>query len=69
MRIPVSSSNLRSVGYNPMTSTLEVEFHTGSVYEYDRVPGHVHVGLMGASSKGEYFHDNIRDRYPTRRLA
>lgn len=69
MRIPVISSNLRSVGYDPVTSTLEVEFHTGSVYEYRRVPAQVHDGLMRAGSKGEYFHDNIRDRYPTRRVA
>ncbi len=65
----MSSSNLRSVGYDPVTSTLEVEFHTGGVYEYRRVPVQVHDGLMRAGSKGEYFHDNIRDRDPTRRVA
>lgn len=69
MRIPVQSSNLKTVGYDPTSSTLEVEFHSGSVYEYRRVPVQLHVGLMSAPSKGEYFQAHIRDKYPTRRIS
>jgi KTSC domain len=31
-RQPVSSSNLKSVGYDPRSRTLEIEFHNGGVY-------------------------------------
>ena len=54
-RVPVSSSNLRSVGYDPSTSTLEVEFNSRSVYQYYGVPQTVHTGLMQAASHGQYF--------------
>lgn len=51
----MSSSNIASVGYDPASNTLEVEFHSGSVYQYFRVPSSVHDGLMSAPSKGGYF--------------
>ena len=55
-RQPVSSSNLRSVGYDPETKTLEVEFQNGSVYQYFNVPNNVYRELMAAPSHGRYFH-------------
>lgn len=61
--IPVSSSNLASVGYDSTTRTLRVEFKSGAVYEYSDVPEAAYQGLMDASSKGSYFHQNIKDRY------
>ncbi len=65
-RQSVSSSNLRSVGHDG--STLEVEFRNGSVYQYSGVPKSVSRALLSAGSKGGYFNDYIRDRYPTRRI-
>lgn len=67
-RESVSSSNLRSVGYDPTTRTMEVEFRNGSIYEYDDVPEHVYRDLMQASSKGSYFHESIRSSYRYRQL-
>lgn len=58
-REPVQSSNISSVGYNPDTSTLEIEFHSGGKYQYYGVPSQVHEGLMKAESKGSYFHHYI----------
>ena len=60
-RIPVSSSNLRSVGYDPASSTLEVEFHGGSIYQYFRVPESWYAGLLSAYSKGSYFDAYIKN--------
>lgn len=54
-RVPVSSSNLSSVGYDPATATLEVEFLNGGVYQYFNVPAYVHAGLMSATSHGSHF--------------
>jgi len=67
-RTPVTSSNLISVGYNPATATLEIEFKAGTVYQYDGVPQNVFESLMQASSHGSYFAAHIRDRYSTTKL-
>lgn len=59
-RVRVSSSNLSSVGYDPATATLEVEFLNGGVYQYFNVPAHVHAGLMSAASHGSYFDGHVK---------
>ncbi len=59
-RMPLQSSNLVSVGYDPATSTIEVEFHNGGVYQYYDVPSLVYKGLISAVSKGSYFHHHIK---------
>ena len=59
-RTKVSSSNLASVGYNPVTKILEIEFLNGSVYQYYDVPQSVYDGLMKAESHGKFFYANIR---------
>jgi hypothetical protein len=69
IRQRVASSNLRSVGYDPASRTLEIEFNSDAIYQYDGVPADVHGGLMHASSHGSYFHQNIKDRYPHRRIG
>ncbi len=68
-RVPVVSSNLRSVGYDPATHVLEVEFHRGGIYQYYSVPEHVHRRLMGAASKGGYLADHVKDVYRYRRVG
>jgi hypothetical protein len=68
-RVPVDSSNLATVGYDPATAHLEIEFVNGSVYCYGGVPAGIHSGLMSADSKGRYFHRFIRDVYPFQRLV
>ncbi len=68
-RVPLSSSSLRSVGYDPDTQTLEIEFQESeAVYQYDGVPPEIHAGLRASMSPGDYFLDHIRNRYPTRRI-
>ena len=62
-RIPVVSSNIASVGYE--SGTLEIEFRSGGGYKYTGVPEHIYRALLSAPSKGSYFAEHIRDRYPT----
>ena len=62
-RQSVTSSNLASVGYDPATQTLEIEFHHGGVYQYFDVPSSIYDGLVVASSKGQYFAANIKGVY------
>ncbi|MHB9038672.1 MAG: KTSC domain-containing protein [Armatimonadota bacterium] len=63
-RTHVSSSNLKSVGYDPMTKILEIEFHSCSVYQYSNVPPTIYKGLMSAASHGSYFNATIRGAFP-----
>jgi len=67
-RVPVRSSNIRSVGYDPATRTLELEFHSGGLYRYSGVPESIYEDFMQAVSKGAYFHDHIKGRFPDRRI-
>ncbi|MCW5516930.1 KTSC domain-containing protein [Muriicola sp. Z0-33] len=67
-RTPVSSSNLVSVGYNPETNTLEVEFKGGTVYQYFDVPLAIYEELINAGSLGVYFAANIRENYDFEKL-
>ncbi|HET9700639.1 MAG TPA: KTSC domain-containing protein [Burkholderiales bacterium] len=64
----VSASNIRSVGYDASSQTLEVEFFSGSIVQYSRVSPEVHRRLMNAPSPGSYFKDNIEEEYTARRL-
>lgn len=59
-RAPIKSSNLKAVGYDPKTNTLEVEFHTGAVHQFDDVPAGIANALVAAKSPGSYFHSEIR---------
>ncbi len=65
----MQSSNLRSVGYDPETETLEIEFTSGAVYAYYGVPAEVYEGLMDAPSHGRYFQENIRNQYRYRKIG
>ncbi|NMZ49731.1 KTSC domain-containing protein [Pseudomonas poae] len=62
-RIPVNSSNIASVGYDAATSSLQIEFLNGKVYEYYEVPESEFDGLVNAGSPGGYFHANIKNIY------
>ena len=64
-RIPVESSNLASVRYDPKSAVLDIEFKIGGIYEYSGVHKSVYDGLMNAVSKGKYFHQHIKNSvYP-----
>ena len=68
-RAPVSSSNLCSVGYDPASKTLEIEFHSGGIYQYTGVAETSYRQLMAAPSLGKFFHAHIKDVYPTTRVG
>lgn len=61
IRVPVQSSDLASVGYDPVTRILEVEFVKTGVYSYLSVPPEVYAELMAAPSKGRYFNLAIKN--------
>lgn len=59
-RNPVQSAALVSIGYDAETETLEVEFSSGVVYRYLRVPDDVAAGLYRAESLGRYFDEFVK---------
>ena len=59
-RSPVESSDIASIGYDPATHTLEIEFQTGALYEYQGVPADTHAQLMSAPSHGRYFNQHVK---------
>ena len=61
--IHVESSNVEAVGYDEDSSTLQVEFKNGGLYQYFDVPIHIFEGLRDASSVGQYLATNIKGIY------
>ncbi|MEJ0105186.1 MAG: KTSC domain-containing protein [Bacteroidota bacterium] len=59
----VESSNIKSVGYDPNTSTLEVEFHNGAIWQYYDVLESSYYEMKSASSVGKYFNANIKGQH------
>jgi hypothetical protein len=62
-REPVNSSNVVEVGYDPDSSTMEVLFRNGSLYQYFDIPQHEYDALRNAGSFGAYMNQNIKGRY------
>lgn len=50
----MSSSHIVSIGYDPTSMVLEVEFNTGAIYQYYDIPQSIYDGLMAAESHGTY---------------
>jgi len=54
-RIRVSSTSIASLGYEPETRVLEIEFRdSGEVYRYFDVPPSEYQAFLQAPSKGTY---------------
>lgn len=64
--IPVQSSNVASIGY--ANGIIEVHFHNGYIYQYSGTTESLFNQFLNASSKGQFVHQHLKDRYPTTRL-
>ena len=64
-RTAVQSSNIKAVGYDLRSGQMEVEFNSGSVYRYARVPQILYQGLLAAPSAGSFFNDRIKGYFAT----
>lgn len=67
--IPVSSSNIESIGYDKQNEQVYVRFLNGSLYVYKGVPLHEFVNLRDAPSLGSYLHRNYKNVYPYERIG
>jgi DNA helicase HerA-like ATPase len=64
----VDSSTVLSIGYEPTSTTLEVEFKNGGVYQYYNVPEPIYQQLMASDSKGKFMHAYIKPAYACSRV-
>jgi KTSC domain len=64
----VASTTLSTIAYDGIRNLLQLEFRSRAVYHYFGVPVSVHEALLGAPSKGSYFNQAIRGRYPFARV-
>ncbi len=67
--LPVSSSNIASIGYNVENQEVYVQFLNGSIYVYKGVPQHEFENLRDAPSLGSYLHRNYKNVYPYERIG
>jgi hypothetical protein len=65
-RIPVESKAARSIGYNVISRTLEVEYTSGDVYQYLSVPAWIYDELMDGRSIGRYLNTHVKPFYRVR---
>jgi len=66
MAVKVKSTAINSVEFHSESdnqTTLDVVFNTNQKYRFFGVPEEIYVKLLSAESIGEYFSDNIRNRY------
>jgi hypothetical protein len=59
----VQSSMIKSFGFDSPSSTLEVEFNSGAVWQYFDVSESTYYEMKSAESCGKFFNANIRDQY------
>jgi hypothetical protein len=67
-RKSVSSSSIRSVGFDERNRVLEVEFSDGRIIQYSGVSAEVHRRLMSAPSIVSYFRDNVEESFTAKRV-
>ena len=64
----VDSSSIKTIGYDNEAKELHVTFHDTGRYVYHNVPPSVHEGLMMSGSKGQFIHQQIKNRFGFTRL-
>ncbi len=67
--IPVTSSNLASVGYDPTIREMRVQFKSGALHYHVEVPPEEHSALMAAESHGKRYNSHIKNVYTSRKMG
>ncbi len=69
--IAVDSSLIDSVGYDPDTSELHISFTNPKpvTYAYYIVERRIFDHFLHAQSKGRFFNDFVKGRYPYRQVS
>lgn len=62
-RRPIESSMIDSIGYDFSSSTLEIEFKKGAVWQYYDFPESTWYEFEAAESQGKFFHARIKGHF------
>ena len=61
----VTSVTIKQIGYEPAEKRMHIRFKRGDTPDiYCNVPEKIYRGFLMAESKGTYYRQYIRDRYP-----
>lgn len=68
-RKPVDSSMISSIGYQPSTKTLEIEFNSGAIWQYFDFPKDLWNKFTKCKSYGRFFLANIQNSFEEAKIA
>lgn len=66
--LPVNSTMAKSIGYNQAEQVLQIEFSSGSVYQYSDIDQETWASLQDADSTGRFFNSEIKGQYSSQRV-
>lgn len=68
--IPVQSTNVAAIGFDPVARLLLVEFKkSGQRYAYHGVTEEEFNGMLGAPSAGQYLNQVIKPKYGVEKVV
>lgn len=65
----IESTMIRSIGYDVSSSTLEIEFNDGPIWQYYDVPESLWFEFDACDSHGKFFHSRIKNQYSGNRVG
>lgn len=68
-RKTIDSSMLQSIGYDANSSTLELEFNSGVIWQYFDFPESSWYEFEAADSHGKFFNREIKNQYSESRVG
>lgn len=68
LMIPVDSSNIAAIGYDPLEHILRVDFLSDTTYHYHDVPSQVFNEFQLAYSKGRFLNSDIKGLFDYQRV-
>ena len=59
--IEVRSSQISGIGYDALSKKMQIQFKTGSIYEYSNVDKKTFENFLNSESKGKFFASEIKN--------
>lgn len=66
--VPVQSTDVYAIGYEPLTGELQIQFQSGRIYSYPNFPPMMYAMFVNAPSKGSFVAIYIKKVYPSTRI-
>lgn len=67
--LPVTSSNVSHIGYDPASRELHITFKSGGTYSYGNTSPEEFMALKSAPSIGKHIHAHIRPKHPVKKVS